>query len=115
MAFQWINKIDGVDIQSADDVNTLAAGIIQNESDISAVQKYVENQEQSISKLSGRVGTVEGQASNALSQANNVNNRLDNTYTKSEVEQYVSDSIQSAIFDSWNEVTAPYEVLGVSE
>lgn len=125
MAFQWIDKIDGVDPQSANDVNALAAGIRQNETDISNVRTILESQEGSISKLSGRVGTAEGEAKYALSRANqaadaaataqqtasNVDAKLGGVYTKSEVD----DIIQSAIIDSWNEVTGPYDTLGVSE
>lgn len=34
MSFEWTNKVDGVDYISADDVNSLAQGIINNETEI---------------------------------------------------------------------------------
>ena len=74
MAFQWTDKIDGVDMQSASDVNLLARGIKQNETDIANNRVIINEQGKSITSLSMRVEPAEIKADNALLVANRAMN-----------------------------------------
>ena len=41
--FEWENKVDGVDDIMADDVNSLARGIIENSTNIEGLQENAES------------------------------------------------------------------------
>ena len=73
MSFEWKNKIDGVNDVFADDLNTLAAGIIKNESDISNLSDRVDEK---VDKQSGKQLSTEDYTTSEKQKLNELSNAV---------------------------------------
>lgn len=79
----WVDRVDGVDKQSAEDVNLLARGVKEATQAVATVNKRVDGVFSEVSEAKEDIGVLSEQVL--------------------QVRDYVDSAIQSAIYDSWGD------------
>ena len=76
MALEWSDKIDGIDVVLADDINSIAhEAILQNEK-IGELETRTANNESGIAEAKGRLGVVESMYGDLVAEIDEINGQV---------------------------------------